>query len=31
MAMGVTIDYSAYPGGGFWNVGPSFGFGLGRC
>ena len=29
LSVGVTVDFSAWPGGGYWRVSPNFGLGYG--
>ncbi|MFH1531857.1 MAG: hypothetical protein ABIK09_14120 [Pseudomonadota bacterium] len=31
LSVGVTVDFSPRPGGGFWRVSPNFGLGYGGC
>ena len=31
LAMGITVDFSAWPDGGCWQVSPNMGFGFGAC
>jgi hypothetical protein len=31
LGIGVAVDFSPWPGGGFWRVSPNFGAGFGGC